>query len=74
MIHQIALFMILDKPLQMYGGIFTLCLMLFTATIGVLNFKGNTKIPFKWHPRMAILTIIFGIIHAIFGLSIFFNF
>lgn len=74
MIHNIALILFLGKPLVMYGGILTFLLLLFTATVGFLNFKGISVIPFKWHPRLAILTIIIAIIHAIFGLSILFNF
>lgn len=58
----------------MYGGILTFLLLIFTATVGALNFKGIAIIPFKWHPRLAITTIIIAIIHAILGLSIYFNF
>lgn len=74
MVHNIALTLFLDKPLVMYGGIFTFLLLLFTAMVGALNFKGILIIPLKWHPRLAVATIIFATIHAIFGLSIFFNF
>jgi len=74
MIHSLALTLFLGKPLVMYGGIFTFLLLLFTATVGFLNFKGIHTIPFKWHPRLALTTIIVAAIHATFGLSIFFNF
>ncbi len=74
MISNIALTLFLGKPLVMYGGIFTFILLLFTATVGFLNFKGIWVLPFKWHPRLAILTIAVAIIHALFGLSILFNF
>jgi hypothetical protein len=74
MIKEIALTLFLGKPLVMYGGIFTLLLLLFTSTVSALNFKGITIIPFKWHPRLAIVTITIALIHAFFGLSIFFNF
>lgn len=74
MIHNIAYTLILGKPLIMYGGILTFLLLLFTATVGALNFKGISVIPFKWHPRLALTTIIIATIHAIFGLSVFFNF
>jgi hypothetical protein len=74
MIHTIALTLFLGQPLVMYGGIFTFLLLLFTATVGFLNFKGITIIPFKWHPRLALTTIIVAVVHAIFGLSIFLNF
>jgi len=74
MIHNIAFAQFLGQPLVMYGGLFTFLLLLFTATVGLLNFKGILIIPFKWHPRLAITTIIVAIIHALFGLSILFNF
>jgi len=74
MIHELALSLFLGKPLVMYGGIFTLLLMIFTATIAILNFKGIHTIPIKWHPRLAAITIAVALIHAFFGLSIFFNF
>ena len=74
MIHGFALTLFLGKPLVMYGGIVTFLLLLFTATVGFLNFKGIQTIPFKWHPRLALTTIIVAIVHAVFGLSILFNF
>ena len=74
MIHNIALTLIFGKPTVMYGGLLTFLMILFTATVGLLNFKGITVIPFKWHPRLAIITIVIAIIHGIFGLSIWFNF
>lgn len=74
MIHSIAYVLIFGKPLIMYGGILTFLLLLSTATIGALNLKGISVIPFKCHPRLALTTIIIATIHAIFGLSVFFNF
>ena len=74
MIQSIAYTLFFGKPLVMYGGILTFLLMLSTATVGFLNFKGIHIIPFKWHPRLALTTIIVAIIHAAFGLSIYFNF
>jgi len=74
MIQNIAYFLIFGKPLIMYIGIFTLLFVIFTATIGFLNYKGIKIIPFKWHLIFAILTIAFAVIHAIFGLSIFLDF
>lgn len=74
MIHKIALTLFLGKPLIMYGGILTFLLLIFTAIVGALTFKGIFIIPFKWHPRLAVATIIVAIIHAFFGFSIYFNF
>lgn len=74
MIQSIALTLFLGKPLIMYGGILTFTLVILTATVGFLNFRGIFVIPFKWHPRLALAVIIVAIIHATLGLSIFFNF
>ncbi len=56
----------------MYLGILTLSSFLFTALIGFLNFKGNHKIPFKWHPRMAVISIALAIIHGLLGILAYF--
>lgn len=74
MIRDIAYTLVLGKPIVMYGGILTFLLLIFTATVGALNFKGLAVIPFKWHPRLAIATIVVAIIHAVLGLSAYFNF
>lgn len=74
MIHELATSLLWDKPLVMYGGILTGLLILFTATVGLLNHQGISVIPFKWHPRLAILAIILMLGHAFFGLSIYFNY
>jgi len=74
MINHLAFTLFLGQPLIMYGGIATFLLLLFTATVGALNFKGVNIIPFKWHPRLALITIIIALIHGIFGLSILLNF
>lgn len=74
MVQNIAYSLILGKPVIMYMGILTYLSLLTTATIGRLNFKGNAAIPFKWHPRFAILTITLATVHAILGLSVYFNF
>lgn len=74
MFSNFALTLFSGKPLVMYVGILTFLLLLLTATVGFLNFKGINIIPFKWHPRLALITIMIASIHALFGLSIFFNF
>lgn len=74
MVHTIAYSLILGKPVIMYMGILTFLLLIFTATVGALNLKGIHAIPFKWHPRLAAATITMAAIHAILGLSLYFNF
>ncbi len=67
MLQQITYFPILGKPLIMYLGILTLSSFLFTASIAVLNRRGNHAIPFKWHPRMAAFSIALAVIHGALG-------
>jgi hypothetical protein len=75
MIHQIAYTLILGKPIIMYLGILTYLSLLFTAFISVSNVKfGIHIVPFKWHPRLAAVTIILATVHAILGLSLYFGF
>ena len=74
MVFNFAYYLILGKPLIMYMGILTYLSLLATATIGALNFRGITVIPFKWHPRIAITTIVLATLHAILGLSGYLNF
>ena len=74
MIHNLAFVLILGKPAIMYGGLLAFLLLVFTATVGALNFRGIAIIPFKWHPLLAAITITMALIHGILGLSIYFNF
>ena len=71
-LNEIAYFQIFGKPLIMYLGITTLLLFLLTAVIGVLILRGKTRIPFKWHKRLAIIAIIFALIHGSLGILAYF--
>lgn len=72
MFRNITYFLIFGKPLIMYVGILTLFSFLFTATIAILNKKGIQKIPFAWHPRMAIISITLAVIHGLLGILAYF--
>jgi hypothetical protein len=72
MLNEISYYLIFGKPLIMYGGIFTLLCFLFTASIAIMNKKGNSKIPFKWHPRMAKISMLLAIVHGAFGVLAYF--
>lgn len=74
MINRLAYTLVLGQPVIMYGGIITLILLVTTAVVGYLNFKGIHVIPFRWHPRLAMVTIVIAIVHALFGLSSYFSF
>lgn len=72
MIRNIAYFLIFGKPLVLYLGFLTFLSFLFTALIGLLNFKGIRKIPFRWHPRMVIVSFTLALIHGLLAISLYF--
>jgi MFS superfamily sulfate permease-like transporter len=74
MIAKIALILIFGKPLVMYFGIVSLLSLLFTASIGYASLHGIKWVPFKYHPKMALTTIIIVSMHGLLGLGIYFNF
>lgn len=66
---KIAYFQISGHPVIMYLGIFTLFSFILTAAVSVMNRRGIHVIPFKWHPRLAFLSICLAIIHGILAVS-----
>lgn len=67
--ENVTFYLILGKPLILYLGALTLISFLFTATIALLNKKGIHRIPFKWHPRMAVFSITLAFIHGFLGMA-----
>lgn len=63
--REIAYLPIRELPLIAYLGILTLLSFFFTASISIMNKRGINKIPFKWHPRVAIISLILGTIHGL---------
>jgi len=74
MISEIANSPLLGKPLIMYAGILTLLFFLTTAYIGMRVLKPKRGIPFKYHLFMARASIVIALVHAAFGLSLYFGF
>lgn len=72
MFQNITYALFFGKPLIMYLGIVTLLLFFLTAAIGILNLRGIRTIPFKWHPRCAMIAILFAIVHGTLGILAFF--
>jgi hypothetical protein len=72
MLQDITYFLIFGKPLIMYLGIVTLAAFLLTASIAVLNMKGIRVIPFRWHPRCAVVAIGLAILHGVLGVLAYF--
>jgi Ca2+/H+ antiporter len=60
----------LGKPLIFYFGILTITSVFTTAFLGYLSSKGKRK-AFKWHVRLAILSLILALIHRFMGISSF---
>lgn len=68
MFQEITYYLIFGRPLIMYLGILVLLSFLFTASIAVMNKKGIHRIPFRYHPRMAAVSITLGVIHGILAM------
>jgi hypothetical protein len=65
MLSLLASATVFGLPLAIVFGIIAFICMLTTALLGVLVLKGKYNIPFAWHMRMAALTIIIVIVHAV---------
>lgn len=74
MVSLLAYLPILGKPLTFYLGIAAYLSFLFTAVLGYFFYTGRPILPFKWHPRMAVASLILGLIHGILAISIYFNY
>ena len=68
MFSEITYYPVFGLPLIVYGGILTLISLLTTAGIMYLNNRKITKIPFQWHHRMALITVVLGLIHGLLGI------
>jgi len=71
MLEGISYYPIFGLPLIVYLGLSTLILMIFTASIAIMNRRGIHRIPFLWHPRMAKVTITIALIHGTLALLVY---
>lgn len=74
LLNSLAFYPILGKPFIMWDGILVFLLFTFTFLIGYLNKRGINIIPIRWHFRMAWISVIFGALHGLLGILIFFGF
>jgi hypothetical protein len=65
LITSISHIVIFGLPIALFFGVLTFICLFTTAILGVLVLKGVYHIPFKWHMRMAAVTIFFAVIHVI---------
>jgi uncharacterized membrane protein len=65
MLSVLASATVFGLPLAIVFGIIAFTCVLITAVLGYLVLKGRYEIPFAWHMRMAAVTIIIIIIHAV---------
>lgn len=73
MLKEIAYYNILSRPVIFWAGLLTFLSILFTALVAFLNKKGINKIPFRMHPKMAVISLIFALLHALLAFSFYFN-
>jgi hypothetical protein len=65
MLGSLASFPVFGLPLAIVFGIITILCLFTTALFGYLVLKGKYNIPFAWHMRMAAVTLVFAVIHAV---------
>jgi len=73
MLNTLAFYQLFGYPVIMYAGIVTFLLFLATAMIGMLIMKQKIKWPLSTHIIFARVALLFGVIHAIFGMAYFLN-
>lgn len=71
MLADISYYLIFGKPLIFYLGIITIFLLFCTALIGFSFQKRIWKIQFKWHTRLAVLTLLFALIHGVLAVLLY---
>ena len=72
MLESVTYYMIFGKPLILYGGVATLLSLLVTAAVSTMNKRGIHVISFKWHSRMAALTVFLALVHGTLGILAYF--
>ena len=72
MLEDVTYYLIFGKPLIMYLGLMTLLSFSFTASIAIMNKRGIKGIPFRYHPKMAIFSLVLAILHGTLGMLAYF--
>jgi cytochrome b561 len=65
MLEDITYYNILGIPLVVYIGAISLVFLVLTALVPILTKKQIKFLPFSWHNKLAALTVIFALIHAL---------
>lgn len=65
---EIGYYTVFGKPLIFYFGIITYLLFVLAALIAFSSKRGILKIPFVWHKRVAVVALLFGLVHGLFGI------
>lgn len=74
MFSEFAYSLIFGKPVIFYLGVITLFSFFFTASIAMMNKRGISYISFKWHPRMAKISLVLALAHGFLALSYYLGF
>jgi uncharacterized membrane protein len=72
MFQEITYHLIYGIPFIVYLGIVTIIMFIITALLAFLKRKGRIKMSINWHYRLAIISIVLGLIHGILGISAYF--
>ena len=72
MFQEITYYYFLGLPFIVYLGGITIFFFILTALLALLKRKGKLKISILWHYRLAFVSILLGVIHAVLGVAIYF--
>ncbi|HIJ06716.1 MAG: hypothetical protein XE11_1210 [Methanomicrobiales archaeon 53_19] len=71
-IAAVAYTQVLGLPLVVVLGIILFISLCITASIAIIKRRGRLqKVPFTWHFRMAGISILIALLHAILGISVY---
>ncbi len=68
MLQEITYYLIFGIPFIVHLGLVVLMLFVVTALLALLKRKQKIKYSIQWHYRLAYLSIILGLVHAVLGL------
>jgi hypothetical protein len=71
-LNSISYYPIFGLPLIAYLGMVTLLMLLLTMSVSISYLRGWKWLGFKWHPRLAFITLGLAIIHGTLAVLIYF--
>ncbi len=71
-LNSISYYYVNGLPVIAYLGMVTLFMLLLTMSVSISYLKGWKWIGFRWHPRLAFITLTLAIIHGLLAMLSYF--